>query len=185
MRGFSLVEIVVAIGILSMIILAFDMITNSSYKIFRYNQNELSSLNKAATIMRDFERTTRGASSFESNTANTLIFLAYQKGDTHPAPSKISYYFTDNTLNKSVIPPVLGTDGKYTYTDETNKKVTTFAGEVTTHDIFTYSDENSVQLTGTIQSASIRMIKINVTVDGKVPATETTAVQLRNLKTNL
>lgn len=170
--------------------MAFSMVMNNSYKIFHYSQNELGSLSKAATIMRDFERTTRSVSkfegtAFEDNAADKLTFYAYQKNDDYTAPSKISYYFTDNTLNKSIIPPVLGTDDKYTYTDETNKKVTAFAGEITAHDIFTYLNENSVQLTGTIQPASIRMIKINVTVTGKVPATETTAVQLRNLKTNL
>lgn len=183
-----------AIGILSLIIVAFDMITNSSYKLFNYNQNELSSLSQAATIMRDFERTTRGASKFESNAfddnaANTLTFYAYQKGDGHPAPSKISYYFTDDTLNKSVIAPVANSGGTYDHPDDDNKKVTAFAGTITNHDIFTYFDENysgtGDSLDQPVQPASIRVIKISVTVTGKVPASETTAVQLRNLKTNL
>lgn len=194
-RGFSLVEIVVAIGILSLIILAFGMITNSSYKIFYYNQNELSSLSQAATIMRDFERTTRSASKFEgnaftANTTSTLTFYTYQKGDNYPAPSKISYYFdseSSTTLKKSVIAPVAN-GGTYNYPDDENKKVTAFAGTIDSnhHDIFTYSDENNNQLSPqNIRSSDIRMVKINVTITGKVSATESTAVQLRNLKTNL
>lgn len=195
-KGFSLVEIVVAIGILSMIILAFDMITNSSYKIFYYNQNELSSLSQATTIMRDFERTVRSASKFEGNAfddnaANKLTFYSYQKGDDFPAPSKISYYFeseSSTTLKKSVIAPVPD-GGTYDYPDNENKKVTDFAGTITDHDIFTYFDESykgtGDPLNQPIQATSVRVIKISVTVAGKVSATESTSVQLRNMKTNL
>ena len=178
------------------------MITNSSYKIFNYNQNELSSLSQAATIMRDFERTTRSATKFEGKAfgtddakINTLTFYSYQKGDDFPAPSKISYYFeseSPTTLKKSVIAPVPN-GGTYDYPDNENKKVTSFAGTITNQNIFTYFNENYngtddslTELAPPIQSpASIRVIKISVTVDGKVPATEATAVQLRNLKTNL
>lgn len=169
--------------------MAFSMVMNNSYKIFHYSQNELGSLSKAATIMRDFERTARGASEFQGQTfddftASKLTFYAYQRGDTYQAPSKISYYFdsgTSTALKKSVTTP----EGTGPYTYDGTPKITTFAGEIANHNIFTYFGENSAQLTGTIQPANIRMIKINVTVVGKVSATETTAVQLRNLKTNL
>ena len=175
-----------------MIILAFDMITNSSYKIFYYNQSQLSSLNQSSVIMRDFERTTRGASNFRgiafiANTADTLTFYAYQKNDAYTAPSKISYYFNGNTLKKSIIAPVANGD-TYDY-PPADAKVTDFAGTITNHNIFTYFDENykgtGSPLAQPVQSGIIRVVKIDVTVTGKVPASETTAVQLRNLKLNL
>lgn len=186
-KGFSLAEIVVATGILSLIILAFAMVMNSSYKVFYYSQNELSALSQAATIMRDFEKNTRGAganaTTFEDYAANKLTFYAFIKGDAYAAPSKISYYFEGNVLKKSVIAPE-GSSSPYTYPDA-NKKVTTFAGTITNHNIFTYYGEDNTTVLNPVQPVAIRMIKIDVTVAGKVPASETTVVNLRNLKTNL
>lgn len=182
-KGFSLAEIVVATGILSMIIVAFAGIMNSSYKVFNYSNGELQALSRATAIMRDFEKTTRGASAFETNTATTLTYFAYQRGDLYPAASKISYYFEGDTLKKSVIAPVAGANNTYIYPEE-NKKVSTFVGQITNHNIFSYADEMGNFLP-TIAPAAIRMIKVEVRVEGKVPATETTLVQLRNLKTNL
>lgn len=170
-----------------MIIAGFSMVMNSSYKVFYYSQNELGSLSQAATIMRDFEKTTRGASKIEENTANTLTFYAYQKGDNYPAPSKISYYFEGDTLKKSVIPPTAVSDGKYSY--GSTPIITAFAGTITAHNIFTYYDKNYTgtenPLSQPISPATILIIKIDVIVNGKGTAKETTMVELRNLKTNL
>lgn len=182
---------VVATGILSMIIVAFAGIMNSSYKVFYYSQNELGSLGQAAAIMRDFEKTTRDAgangTSFDNYSTSKLTFYAYQRGNAYPAPNKISYYFDNgsNILKKSVITPE-GTSVPYSYPDA-NKKISAFAGNITNtdHNIFSYYSGNSDLLTGSIQPTAIRMIKIDVTVGGKVPASESTIVQLRSLKDNL
>jgi prepilin-type N-terminal cleavage/methylation domain-containing protein len=181
--GFTLVEMVVVIGILSIISAGLSLMIDSGYKVFRYSNNELSSLDQAAVVMRDFEKTVRGATIFDVAQTSQVTFLAYQAGDNYPAPSKISYFSNNGSYTKTVIPPTAN-GNQFTYPDA-NKKTMIIASGVTNTSFFTFYNENGEVLAAPVQPEVIRMVKLDVTIGGKVPASETTTVQIRNLKTNL
>lgn len=186
--GFSLIEVLVVITILTLMSAAFMALFSNGYKTYKYNQEMIGSSELAAKGIREFEKTTRGATQITDATNNLLTFLAYQKGDSYPAPSKISLYLNGNDFYKSVIPP---TPSGSTYIYQDADKVTTLiTGSVSDQNMFSYYNEAGTLLSSPPEKDAVKMIGCTVTIDldpTKSPAgiPQSTKVELRNLKTNL
>lgn len=189
-KGMTLTEVVVAIGIMGILGAGMGLLMRNSYKFYNYSHRELGSLELASKVMRDFEKTTRGyepsnqaTRDFYEVSATRLTFTAYQQGDVYPASSKISYYLDGGTFYKTVTAPTV-VDGLPTY-PEADKKTTIVAARVTNTSLFTYFDGNGATLAIPPDLSKIRMIQLSITINAGVQASESTVVQLRNLKTNL
>lgn len=185
--GFSLMELMVVITILVLMSTALMSLFASAWKTYKYNHEMIGSEEQAAIGIRAFEKTTRAASQIIEATASTLTFLAYQKGDSYPAPSKISLYVTDTNFYKSVIPP---TPSGATYVYTADPVITLITGNVSGQNIFSYYNEANTLIAIPPALDAIKMISCTLTIDqnpNQAPAgiPITTKVELRNLKTNL
>lgn len=187
-KGFTLIEMVVAIvlvGFLSTLIGTLISRGNSTYRLGlkRIDYNE-----SADKVVSDFEKITRGATAILAANNSNLTFLSYLKGDQNPAPSKISYYITENTLFRSVILPTSDENGGFDYL-ESEKQIVKLGDGLVGQEIFKYYDESMRELTLPLQVDVIRMIRMSIGIDFDInsppeTAYQQTVVQLRNLKTN-
>lgn len=187
-HGFSLMELMVTITILVLMSTAFMVLFASGWKTYKYNREMIGSAEQAAIGIRAFEKTARGATNITEATNNLLTFLAYQKGDSRPAPSKISFYLTDTNFYKSVIPPT-PSGSTYVYQD-VDKVVTLVTDHISDQNMFSYYNEAGTLLTIPPAKEAIKMIGFSITIDLDPAQTpngilQSTRVELRNLKTNL
>ncbi|MCL5407535.1 MAG: prepilin-type N-terminal cleavage/methylation domain-containing protein [Patescibacteria group bacterium] len=186
--GFSLMELMVTITILILMSTAFMVLFSNGYKTYRYNREMIGSAEQAAIGIRAFEKTARGATNITEAANNLLTFLAYQKGDNYPAPSKISFYLTGASFYKSVIPPT-PSGSTYIYQDA-DKVVTLITDHVSSQNMFSYYNEAGTLLSMPPAKEAIKMINFSITIDldpAQAPngVNQSTKVELRNLKTNL
>lgn len=187
-KSLTLVEVLVVIAILMLMSAAFMAFFSNGYKTYKYNQEMIGSTELAAKGIRELEKTTRGATEISEATDNLLTFLAYQKNDSYPAPSKISFYLQDANFYKSIIPPTLS-GSTYIY-PEADKVITLITEKVSDQNIFSYYNEAGTLLVSPPEKSVIKMIGFNLTIDldpTKSPGgrSQSTLVELRNLKTNL
>ena len=122
-RGFSLVEIVVVVGILGVIMLAIssfqvNVITNN-----KYSQDSLSSAQDARSILSVIVRELRSASpgndgSFAIAQAATNTIVFYSDTDGDGLKEKIRYFVSTTTLKKGIIKPT-GSPLSYVAANET------------------------------------------------------------------
>jgi hypothetical protein len=143
---------------------------------------------KGTTVMADFESETRSATQITAESQNSLTYLRFFDL-TSLTPSQVRYFIVGNQLKIGVTPPTIaGLNVNYRSQDEVIKTVATDL--TTTSNIFSYFDANSSKLNDPINTAQIKMIGINISMDNDVnnppvPVTDSTKVSLRNLKDNL
>lgn len=188
-KGISLIELVVTAGLFVIISGLLVVMIVRSFSSYRYSQETIDAQEKTAMAMRDFEKSTRGATEILDAEPAQLTFYTYLLEDVQPAPSRVRYYIDGNKLMKGVVHPSgAGPIFDYIEADEFSKPI---AENVTnTSLIFTYFNAASVQIANPVPSDAVRMIKFSVTVDKDTTQppdaiTTTTTVNLRNLKTNL
>jgi len=156
---------------------------------YQNSKETIDAQDKAAHAMRDFEKTTRGATEVLASETDELVFYAYMVGDEQPAPSQIRYFVENNQLVKGVIHPSgSGPTFIYPSQDEFSQMVVSDLTNGST--LFTYFNDVSNQIAAPVPPDAVRMIKLTVSIDKNIQKppsaiTEITSVNLRNLKTNL
>lgn len=187
-RGFTLIEIIVTVGLVGFLLVIMSTIMTNGLKSYRLGQKEINNNEKAVDAVSDFEKIARGATALVAAEDGTLTFYSYLKGDNHPAPSKIGYYLIGTILYRFTIAPVQ-VENNFTY-PEVDKVVKKLAENVVSADIFSYYNATNAELAFPVQLDVIRMIQMRILIDDDQnnppdPAEQVTSVQLRNLKTNL
>lgn len=197
-KGFSLVEIIFAVAILTMILVA---VANFQLDIFRLNdliQGTLFSQNEARKILRPFANEVRGASQSSSGSyaieeAATSTFTFYSDTNSDGVKERIRYFLDGSDFKKGIIVP---TGNPYTYDEDDEEIIEVIHNVQATSTIFTYYDENyagtasSTPLSDPVPIIQIRLVRIDLVVDDDLdeppaPIWLTTQVSIRNLKTNL
>lgn len=187
-KAFTLVEMIITVALVGVISTVMSSVFANGQKQYRVGSKRIKLNEKAALAVRDFEKTSRGATSLISADPNNFSFYAYLKADSHPAPSKISYYLDNGVLYRSLIPPVVS-EGDIIY-QESDKIIKQLTDDVVSENIFNYFNDVNSELELPIQNDVVRMVKISIEIDddiNSVPesAIQATAVQFRNLKNNL
>lgn len=197
-KGFTLVEIIVVVGILGLIMLSVgsfqkDVLTNN-----KFSSDSLTTIENARPIMRHIIRSLRSAAPSDNGSypiaqvaTNTITF--FSDADLDGLKEQIRYFVQDTDLKMGYIKP---TGSPLTY-NQANEVITIIANSVknaTSTGLFEYYDENytgtTSPMTLPIDVTSIRLIKVNLMIDidpsrSPVPRIYTSQVNLRNLKDNL
>lgn len=196
--GFSLIEVLVAISILVIIMVA---VSTFQYNVINYNRSGAVALTNAHEIQAMLKTMTRelrsmgpgadGAYPLISAATSSVVFFSDVNSDG--IKEKVRYYMTNNTLQRGVINPV-GSPATYPSNSETTKILITGLRHTAQQPAFEYYDAmyagTSTPMTYPVNLTSVRLVKIILTIDtdpNRSPTlrTFTTQAGLRNLKDNL
>jgi len=196
-KGFTLIEILVTVGIMSMIV---GLLGAFQADIFSFNniiQTGIRNQSEAKKIIRPFSNEVRSASvsnlgSYPVAESASSTFAFYSDIDGDGLKEKIKYFLDGSDFKKSVIKP----SGQPLEYDEENEEIIRVIQDVINQDIFEYYDSSydgtasSTKLVQPVVTSDVRLIKITILIDSdpnRPPgAVEiTTQVSIRNLKDNL
>lgn len=196
-KGFTIVEIMINLGIFSVIMVTIGLFIRNSYymnSIFTgglvsYDQSR-KILQPIASEVRSASPSSLGAYALESTTDNSFIF--YTDLDNNGTKERVRYYLSGINLMRGVITPT-GSPLAYVSNNEVTQVLFEGVRNGSTP-IFAYYDNTytgiSSPLTQPVSAMNVRLVKITLILDNNVsappsPITVTTQVSIRNLKDNL
>ncbi|MEK7552382.1 MAG: prepilin-type N-terminal cleavage/methylation domain-containing protein [Patescibacteria group bacterium] len=196
-NGFTLLELVVVIGILSFVVFMVFRLESDIFVLNGLSQSSLNSHFQGQNVMRTIIPELRKSASsnlgaFPIVSVATSSITFFSDVDDDPIIEQVRYYKQGSTIMKGVINPV-GSPLVYNPASEVVSVLATDIANSTSTPIFEYYDTNydgtSAPLSTPIDLLSIRLIKVTVVIDNnsnKLPAplTFTSQVTLRNLKDN-
>lgn len=171
-KGFTLLEVVMAIGIFSILMVGINLLFISLYRqqgssaaMIERTRVMNNLIDTMAKELREGNRGENGHFFIETASNNTITF--YSDIDDDNLTEKVSYSLSGSTLNKSVTQP--GSDFQYS----SSATVTVAFSEVQNGStpIFTYYDEN---YTGTGSSMALPVSVLNVRLVGVSLTTNST-----------
>ncbi len=194
-KGFSIVEILVVIGILGIIGLALSSFQIDVWRQNTAQQSALEAEGELRNTLRQFMHDVRGAS--QSNTGSYAIELAsttaltiYSDIDGDINRERIRYRLENGAITRGVTKPT-GSPVSYLDANESKKTLVHSVATSTTH--FDYFDGNYMgttsPLTIPIDNYRVRFIRFSITVD-KNPSLPPAAITMsgaavvRSLKDN-
>ena len=191
-NGVTLLELIVAIGIIALILEAVILFVSQGYKSWRYarDQSEAQNegrmaLDKIIDEIREAEKSNDGKNAIEKDGSEEIIF--YSNIDSDIDKERIRYYLEDDKLKKGVTHPV-----NDLYSGEGVSEINTIvANYIRNSDIFSYYGSDYPAISYPVDNiAKICLIHIKFVIDTDPnnlpePLTLETNVVLRNKKTNL
>lgn len=188
-KGMTLIEIIITAGLFVVISGLMVVMLFQGLKSYRNGRDLIDAQEKVAQALRDFEKSTRGATAVISSDPDELIIDGYLLGDQQPAASRIRYYCQGTSLIKGVIHPQ-GTGPIFTYPAEEEFSQMVVSNVINCSILFTYMNDASALIANPVPIDAVRMVKLTVSVDKDITQapeaiTASTSVNLRNIKTNL
>jgi len=190
--AFTLIEVIVTIGCVSILVLVFERFLTANIKAYYQNSLKLNMTDQSINAFGYLNPDIRGATQIINCAPNTLSF--YLKiGDANTTAKKLTYALDQNSqsLARKVIEPS-GTPPNYTYLDEdsVSKNISILVSNTDAMPIFYYYDRNGTLLDTPCQPTQVRMIKVDLRHKGNGnyatgEISSETRIDLRNLKDNL
>lgn len=189
-RSFTLIELVMVIGIMSIVGLLLIVFVKNGYDIYLRGQINSTITAEAHDLTSRIANGLRGT--FKVLSASSTSFSAqtyFAPNDT--SPTQITITKAGATVTLSTIQGVLQGDGSYIYAADTSVTKTIATHFVTnpTIPLFQYYNELGVLLGNPVDINNVHLIAINATIystlDTSKTSTGSTRVEFRNLKTNL
>lgn len=188
-RSFTLVELVVTMGVLSIVGLLLVQFIRDSYMVYLRGQISSTIHEESNSMTSRMANALRGTYQVQSATSATLIVLTYF-APTDVTPTKVTIQQTGTVINLTTIQGVIS-GGTYVF-----DPATTVTRPITSHfvnnppvPLFRYYDESNTLLSSTPAVSAVHLIEVTSTVYSQITPTKTasavTKVELRNLKTNL
>jgi type II secretory pathway pseudopilin PulG len=182
-RGMSLIEVIIAMGIMILFSFVIPEIFLSSFRSQKIVFDQLEAQRQGRRTLQDFVNELR-ASSYSSigaypiEVASTTEIVFYSNLDNNGYIEKIRYYRNGRNLIKGVTAPT-GTPLAYLPQDEVTSTVVDIINNTTS--IFYYYDKNisssSTPLSYPIDITSIRFVKMSLRID-KNPTTSPVALMV-------
>lgn len=196
-KGFTMIEIMVAVGILTLIIGLAGAFGGDVFSLNRLLQTGLQNQEEAKKVVRPFANEVRSATQSNlgayaiAETSNTS-FSFYSDIDGDGLRERIRYFLDGTEFKKGIIKPT----GQPLVYDPLNEKIIKVIHDVLPSTIFYYYDSlydgtsESPPLIQPVAPYAVRLIKIILTIDSDPnnpppPVEITTQVSMRNLKDNL
>jgi hypothetical protein len=194
-KGFALVEILVAIGVLTLIISLAGAFNADVFSLNRILQTGLKNQEEAKKVVRPLANEVRSATqsnlgAYAIAESNPTSFSFYTDIDGDGLREKIRYFLDGSDFKKGIIKP----SGNPLEYNELNEQVIEVIHDVLPKTIFYYYDSSydgaSDPLAEPVFPADVRLIKIVLEIDENPDAPPaafevTTQVSMRNLKDNL
>lgn len=196
-RGFSLVEMLVAVGIFMLLIGTIMTIYLSSNKFKGIVFEQLLTQAEGRRAVRNFINDIRRANyssigAYPLQTAGTSTIIFYSDVDGDSLRERVRYFTSSTILERGIIKPI-GTPLSYPTTTEI---ITEMAHSVAnTSSVFYYYDQNyagsstSSPLTQPVTTTEVRLVEIRLVIErdpykSPVPLYVQTKTEIRNLKGN-
>ncbi|MBU2564399.1 prepilin-type N-terminal cleavage/methylation domain-containing protein [Patescibacteria group bacterium] len=189
MKGFTLIETIVAITVSSIVFLAVFGFVYYFYRTSGYNLSQMIAVNSARKGVETIVRETREATfsdqgSYLIKNAEDQSFTFYSDIDKDLKIERVRYFLDEYILKKGITE----SNDNSKYLDE-NEEIRILSNNIRNLEepIFTYYDENNNEVEDLQVVTNIRMIQIKLIVntDPNRPPGEFTLVsnaQLRNLR---
>jgi len=197
-KGMTLVEMLVAIAIFTVIMIAVSAFEVNVFSYRKIASDSYTTVQDAQTILKTMTKEIRimspggdGSYALQSAATNTLMFFADVNGDGNKELVRYSYIGT--SIYRAVTSPS-GSPPVYLNSNTSTSTVIVNVRNSTSTPIFEYYDGNydgnESPLAQPVSMTSVRLIKLNVTLDvdikqSPMPRTYSTQVTLRNLKDNI
>jgi prepilin-type N-terminal cleavage/methylation domain-containing protein len=197
-KGMTLAEIIVAIGILGLIMVAVSNFQKDVLLNNRYGQDSLTGIQDSRVILRTIVRELRGASQSNNGAfpilsvaTNTMAFFSDTNSDG--LKEQIRYFLSGSKLQKGIIKPT----GNPLVYSSSSEVITTLADNIrnsSSTPLFRYYNSSysgtEASLSYPITLSNIHLVRIDLSIDvnpsrSPLPRTYSTQVSLRNLKDNL
>lgn len=196
-RGFTVLQLVIWIGIASMVAVAALNVQRSVWSLNRIASNSITSqadARKAFKIMsaeiRSLSPSSLGAYPIEAASSNSITFFADIDNDN--IKERVRYYVSGTNLRRGIVEPT-GSPLTYNSGNEVSTTLVQYLSNGATP-YFSYYDSSytgsSAALSSPINLTAVRLVKIQLIIDknaasAPVPITMTTQISLRNIKDNL
>ncbi len=196
-KGFTLVEVIISITIFILVIITVSLFQFNVINHSNSSQISLSNIYESEAIlktmikeMRTMKSSANGSYPILNVATSTITF--YSDSDGNGIIEQIRYYLSTTTLYRGKTDPS-GTPATYNINNESKKILVTGVRNDSNFPIFEYYSSvyagTSTSMTYPIDIKSVRLIKINLTIDSDpnkspVPITFTSQTSLRNLKDN-
>jgi len=188
--GFTLIEVVVAIGIFTIIIGAVGLFESNIFSYQKSASNTMNTVQDAEVILKTISRDLRMASqgsdgsyALQITATDTLEFFADINGDG--LKERVRYSLIGNDLYRTLLMPT-GSPLSYSGAESTSTILTdvvnTSLTPVFSYFDGTYTGTTTGNLSQPVSADAVRLIEISLILNGK---TYTTEVTPRNLKDNL
>jgi len=197
-KAFTLIEILLAITILSMIMIAVSSFQVNIFSYNKYASDVISSAQDARIILRTMVAELRsvktgsnGAYPIVQASTSTIIF--YSDIDADGLQDQVRYFMIGTTLQKGVIIPT-GSPIGYNPAQETISTLAYNLKNATSTALFEYFDNTYSGTTNSlvqpVQVSSVRMVRTNLLIDADpnrspIPRLYRSDATLRNFKDNL
>ena len=197
-RGMSLPELIIAIGILGLIMVAVYAFEANIFIYTNESGVQITNTWQAEAVLKPMTLELRtmmpsATGSYPILSVGTSTITFFINADNDASIERVRYFLSSSTLYRGQIDP----SGSPPVYIQSNEKLKTLANGVlssSTLSLFQYYDGSyegtSSPLTYPLNISSIKLVRINVIIDtdpGRTPAlkTFTSSVSLRNLKNNL
>jgi len=185
-KGFTLIEIIVVMGIVGVLTLITTNFLTRSLKAYRVGRSLIVQQEKAASVMREFEFSVRALTQIASASEHELVFYRFFDLDS-PDPKKVRFFLEGTTFKVGETDPVRV--GELVNYPSENEQVTLLIENVSSLNL-SYFDANETEITDLSTFGPIKMVGLSVEVDNKAtespePTKASTMVNLRNKKSNL
>ena len=196
--GFTLLEVLLAIGIFVLVIGSLSAILFNTFKTRNVVFEQLNVQNEARKVVQDFVNEIRsatassiGAYPLEAATTSSITFYTNLDADNYR--ERVRYFLQGTILKKGIIKP----GGNPLSYDSGNEIITNIAHSivVTSTPLFIYFDQNyngtttSTPLSQPVNISQVRMVGIQLTLEkdpngSPTPFTAQAKGAIRNLKSN-
>lgn len=195
--GFTILQLVIWIGIASMIAVAALNVQRSVWSLNRIASNSITAqadARKAFKIMsaeiRSLSPSSLGAYPIEAASSSSFTFFVDTDNDN--IKERVRYYISGTNLRRGVIKPT-GSPLTYNSGSEVSTTLVQYLNNGATP-YFSYYDSSytgsSAALSSPVTITAIRLVKVQLIIDknsasAPVPITMSTQISLRNIKDNL
>lgn len=198
-RGFTLLEVVVALGVFALIITIITEILLTSFRTKDIVFEQLLTQNEGRRVVQDFVNELRSANvssigAYPLETVGTSTIIFYTNLDTDSYRERVRYFLQGTILKKGIIEPS-GNPLTYNAGSEVVTEVVHSVAATTSTPLFTYYGQDyngttsSTPLLEPVNISQVRVVGIQLTLEKKpnvspTPFTIQAKAAIRNLKSN-
>lgn len=199
-KGFSLIEVIFVISIFILALIAITAFILNTYRIYKYNFEQISTINEARRGIELMVKEIREAQygddgSYPLKEAGDFQFIFYSDIDKDEKVERVRYFLSGTDFKKGVVEPS-GDPAQYVLADEIVSVISFYVRNSDILPVFTYYNgdwpgdtvNNPLPTLTRLTDTKLMHVYLIVNIDPNRPPDNfelESDTQIRNLKTNL